>query len=267
MRYDTGFNAWGQAFLHFHCCTLSVYTNTHHVVGIKENYWMLKKTKLTGVSNLEYKISKHHPWVYGPYVQMTLGLWVWHDRGVWTVVFSLWFPKLLFWNSSHWSQWAGDPFLDLASLKVDWRIHLNSCPLLFMYLPSCSLGWKLKSLRHVYKVYIQKHIPNTVLHVSEFIKCQMKPGKQMNMSSTWHLPAVAPPPSLPQISESEQNHLGDAEFSVCHPSGWRQTCDWACPPWCRGALSWETLGRRAASLGCMSSLCQVDLQLLQPWSS
>lgn len=200
MRYDTGFNAWGQAFLHFHCCTLSVYTNTHHVVGIKENYWMLKKTKLTGVSNLEHKISKHHPWVYGPYVQMTLGLW--HDKGVWTVVFSLWFQvaflELITLKSVSW--W---PFPDSASLKVDWRIHLNSCPLLFMYLPSCSLGWKLKSLRHVYKVCIQKHIPNTVLHVSEFIKCQMKPGKQMNMSSTWH-PAAALPRPLPQMSESEQ---------------------------------------------------------------
>lgn len=83
-------------YVRFHCCTFSVYTNTHHMVGIKENYWMLKKMKLTGVFNLEYKISKHHPWVYGPYVQMTLGVWVWHDRGVWTAVFSLWFPELLF---------------------------------------------------------------------------------------------------------------------------------------------------------------------------
>ena len=168
-----------------------------------------------------------------------------------------------FWNSSHWSQWAGDPFLDSAMVVC----HLNSCLLLFMYLPSCSLGWKLKSLRHVYKFCIQKHIPNTVLHVSEFIKRRMNPRKQMNMSSTWHLPAVAPPPSLPQISESEQNHLGDAEFSACHPSGWRQMYDWACPPRCGEILSQGTLGRRAASLGCMSPLCRVDLQLPQPWSS
>ena len=25
-------------YVRFHCCTLSVYTNTHHMVGIKENY-------------------------------------------------------------------------------------------------------------------------------------------------------------------------------------------------------------------------------------
>ena len=163
--------------------------------------------------------------------------------------------------------WGPFPGFGHGSLKVDWRSHLNSCLLLFMYLPSCSLGWKLKSLRHVYKFCFQKHIPNTVLHVSEFIKRRMNPRKQMNMSSTWHLPAVAPPPSRPQISESEQNHLGDAEFSACHPSGWRQMYDWACPPRCGEILSQGTLGRRAASLGCMSLLCRVDLQLPQPWSS
>lgn len=98
MRYDTGFkfHEGKHFYIHFHCCMLSACTNTHHMVGIKENYWMLKKMKLIGVSNLEYKITKHHSWVYGPYVQMTLGLWVWHDRGVWIAFFSLWFPKLLF---------------------------------------------------------------------------------------------------------------------------------------------------------------------------
>lgn len=76
----------------------------------------------------------------------------------------------------------------------------------------------------------------------------------------WHHPQL-----FPQKSEFEQLHLGGAEFSVCHSTGWKWRCDRVCPLWCCEGLVLGKL-RKRSSLTWVHSVT-LDLQWPQPSSS
>lgn len=95
----------------------------------------------------------------------------------------------------------------LCSLNVDWGIHLiehlNSYVFLSMHFPRLSSVVETE-ISKAHTFHMQKHIPNMVLHVSEFIMCQINPGKQMSTYLRWHLHTVAPLLFPPQISKQPE---------------------------------------------------------------
>lgn len=149
---------------------------------------------LTYISNLEYKVSKHCHWVDDAFAQMTFTPWAWHGKGIQIALFPSHFPRcfseLITLKSVSWGYFSG---FCHCNLKVDWVIHLSTWTLIYSCLCislSHALWWKLKSPNPMYKVCVQKHIPNIVLGVSQFM-CQINPGEQMSTFPTWQIPSTS----------------------------------------------------------------------------
>lgn len=165
-------------------------------------------------------------------------------------------------------RWGPFPGFCHCSLKVEWGNHLSTwffCLFWFIHLPE-SLSVVDHPQGTMYQFCIQKHIPHTVLHISEFTVPQINPRKQMSSYPAWHLPTVAP------FSSFSSEKVGKTTFRSRWvqrvPSFWVKAGMWQGSP---TLMSWRTCPEHhcggAAWLGVHPLCASLELQLPQLCSS